>query len=33
MWWNKQVQTQITDKTSGVKTYYRNCIGDYVEVK
>jgi len=32
MWWNKQVQTQISDKTS-IKTYCRNCIGDYVEVK
>ena len=31
VWWNKQVQTQITDKTS-IKTYRRNCIGDYVEV-
>ena len=31
MWWNKQVQTQIADKTS-VKTYCRNCIGDYAEV-
>ena len=26
MWWNKQVQTQITDKTSKIKTYCRNCI-------
>ena len=32
MWWNKQVQTQIADKTS-VKTYRRNCVGDYVEEK
>ena len=32
MWWNRQVQTQITDKTS-IKTYCRNCTGDYVEVK
>ena len=31
MWWNKQVQMQITDK-SKIKTYYRNCIGDYAEV-
>lgn len=30
MWWNRQVQTQIADK-SKIKTYRRNCIGD-VEV-
>ena len=28
LWWNKQVQAQITDKTS-IKTYRRNCIGDW----
>ncbi len=26
-----KMQTQITDKTS-IKTYCRNCIGDYAEV-
>lgn len=31
MWWNRQVQTQVADK-SKIKTYRRNCIGDYVEV-
>ena len=31
MWWNKQVQTQITDK-SNIKAYRRNCVGDFVEV-
>ena len=30
MWWNKQVQMQITDK-SKIKTYRCNCIGDYLE--
>jgi len=30
MWWNKQVQMQITDKRK-IKTYRRNYIGDYVE--
>ena len=31
MWWNRQVQMQITDK-SKIKTYRRNCVGDYEEV-
>ena len=31
MWWNKQVQMQITDK-SKIKTYRRNRVGDYEEV-
>ncbi len=30
MWWNKQVQAQITDKTS-IKTYRRNCKSLEVE--
>ena len=30
MWWNRQVQMQITDK-SKIKTYYRNDNGDYVD--
>lgn len=31
MWWNRQVQAQISDK-SKIKTYRRNCVGDFVEV-
>lgn len=30
-WWNRQVQAQISDK-SKIKTYRRNCVGDFVEV-
>src|SRR5574343_169302 len=30
MWWNMQVQTQITDK-SKIKTYRRNCVRDFVD--
>jgi hypothetical protein len=32
VWWNRQVQMQITDK-SKIKTYRRNCVGDFVEVE
>ena len=32
MWWNRQVQMQITDK-SKIKTYRLNSIGDFVEVE
>lgn len=30
VWWNRQVQMQITDK-SKIRTYRRNCVGDIVE--
>ena len=32
VWWNRQVQMQITDK-SKIRTYSRNCVGDFVEVE
>lgn len=32
MWWNRQVQMQATDKGK-IKTYRRNCAGDFTEVK
>jgi hypothetical protein len=32
MWWNRQVQMQITDK-SKIKTYRRNSVGDFVEAE
>ena len=32
VWWNRQVQMQITDK-SKIRTYRRNCVGDFAEVE
>jgi len=32
VWWNRQIQTQIADK-SKIKTYRRNSIGDFVEAE